>query len=80
MGYNAQARKWLMVINNPAEAGLGHAAITEDITILCKAVAGSTFLMFRQMCNHCNFSTHLYRPLFHFMLAFCCLQNDYMKI
>ena len=25
MGYNAQARKWLMVINNPAEAGLDHA-------------------------------------------------------
>ena len=31
MGYNAQARKWLMVINNPAEAGLGHAAITEIV-------------------------------------------------
>ena len=29
MGYNAQARKWLMVINNPAEAGLDHARITD---------------------------------------------------
>ena len=31
MGYNAQARKWLMVINNPGEAGLDHAAITEIV-------------------------------------------------
>ena len=31
MGYNAQARKWRMVINNPAEAGLDHAAITEIV-------------------------------------------------
>ncbi len=28
MGYNAQARKWLMVINNPAEAGLDHALLS----------------------------------------------------
>lgn len=29
MGNNTQGRKWLMVINNPAEAGLDHARITD---------------------------------------------------
>lgn len=33
MGNNAQSRKWLMVINNPAEAGLDHTRITD---ILCR--------------------------------------------
>ena len=46
MGYNAQARKWLMVINNPAEAGLDHAAITEIVlkfhpTYFCMAISSA---------------------------------------
>lgn len=29
MGNNTQSRKWSLVINNPLEAGLDHAAIRE---------------------------------------------------
>ena len=31
MGNNSQSRKWLLVINNPSEAGLDHNVIAETL-------------------------------------------------
>ena len=56
MGYNAQARKWLMVINNPAEAGLGHAAITEIVL----KFHPTYFCMADEIATTGTFHTHIF--------------------
>ena len=33
MGNNSQSRKWALVINNPLEAGLDHAAIAKLLSL-----------------------------------------------
>lgn len=56
MGYNAQARKWLMVINNPAEAGLDHAAITEIVL----KFHPTYFCMADEIATTGTFHTHIF--------------------
>lgn len=56
MGYNAQARKWLMVINNPAEAGLDHAAITEIVL----KFHPTYFCMADEIATMGTFHTHIF--------------------
>ena len=56
MGYNAQARKWLMVINNPAEAGLDHAAITEIVL----KFHPTYFCMADEIATTGSFHTHIF--------------------
>lgn len=56
MGYNAQARKWLMVINNPAEAGLDHAAIMEIVL----KFHPTYFCMADEIATTGTFHTHIF--------------------
>ena len=37
MGSNSQSRKWALVINNPLEAGLDHAAIAKLLSLFSPA-------------------------------------------
>ena len=37
MANNAKSRKWTLVINNPLEAGLDHAAISELLRLFSPA-------------------------------------------
>ena len=37
MGNNSQSRKWALVINNPLEAGLDHAAIAKLLSLFSPA-------------------------------------------
>jgi len=56
MGQNSQSRKWNLVLNNPLEAGLDHAAITE---ILHK-FAPTYFCMADEIATTGTYHTHIF--------------------
>ena len=55
MENNTQARKWALVINNPLEAGLDHAAIRE----ILRRFAPSYFCMADEIATTGTYHTHI---------------------
>lgn len=56
MENNTQARKWALVINNPLEAGLDHAAIRE----ILRRFAPSYFCMADEIATTGTYHTHIF--------------------
>ena len=56
MGNNTQGRKWLLVINNPAEAGLDHAKLTE----ILHRFSPSYFCMADEIATTGTYHTHIF--------------------
>ena len=56
MENNTQARKWALVINNPLEAGLDHAAIRE----ILRRFAPSYFCMADEVATTGTYHTHIF--------------------
>lgn len=56
MGNNTQGRKWLMVINNPAEAGLDHAKLTG----ILRRFSPSYFCMADEIATTGTCHTHIF--------------------
>ena len=56
MENNTQARKWTLVINNPLEAGLDHAAIRE----ILRRFAPSYFCMADEIATTETYHTHIF--------------------
>ena len=56
MENNTQARKWTLVINNPLEAGLDHAAIRE----ILRRFAPSYFCMADEVATTGTYHTHIF--------------------
>ena len=56
MGNNTQSRKWSLVINNPLEAGLDHAAIRE----ILHRVSPAYFCMAAEMATTGTYHTHIF--------------------
>lgn len=56
MANNTQSRKWLMVINNPSEAGLDHSAISEIVQKFCPVY----FCMADEIATTGTYHTHVF--------------------
>lgn len=56
MGNNTQGRKWLLVINNPAEAGLDHAKLAE----ILHRFSPSYFCMADEIATTGTYHTHIF--------------------
>ena len=56
MGNNTQSRKWALVINNPLEAGLDHAAIQEILHRFSPAY----FCMADEIATTGTYHTHIF--------------------
>lgn len=56
MANNTQSRKWLMVINNPSEAGLDHSTISEIVQKFCPVY----FCMADEIATTGTYHTHVF--------------------
>ena len=56
MANNTQSRKWLMVINNPSEAGLDHSTISEIVQKFCPVY----FCMADEIATTGTYHTHIF--------------------
>ena len=56
MGNNSQSRKWALVINNPLEAGLDHAAIAKLLLLFSPAY----YCMADEIATTGTYHTHVF--------------------
>ena len=56
MGHNSQSRKWALVINNPSEAGLDHAAIAKLLLLFSPAY----YCMADEIATTGTYHTHVF--------------------
>lgn len=56
MGNNSQSRKWALVINNPLEAGLDHAAIAKLLSLFSPAY----YCMADEIATTGTYHTHVF--------------------